>query len=167
MPTPGGFQQSVYVLTTVADINHITTAEIEAGQAIHEDLPNPLNFAGTTNYMDTSVIASRQDRSEPGTLTPDNLSFEVFRRRGNTTAVAITALEDEANVVLVKFEGGNIADGDHGDVADDDVYDAVEVTIGTKTDVDTPRGDPRRMMVPASVNGTVVRDGVIGSTPES
>jgi hypothetical protein len=161
MATPGGFEQSVYVLATepAGWPTAITAAAVNAGVAIHADLPAPLNFAGTTNRMDTSVIASRQDNNEPGTLTLDSLTVEAFRRK--TGAVAIPALDDDTPYWLVKFEGGNIAAGDHGTPAIGDKCDAAAVSVGTKSDVDTPRGDPRRMSVPMEILDTVIRDLVL------
>ena len=157
MPTPGGFQQSVYVLATEPTgwPTAITAAQVNAGVQIEVDLPAPLNFSGTTNRMDTSVL-QRQDTSEPGTLTLDSLVIEAFRR--TTGAVAIPALDDDTNYWLVKFEGGNIAAGDHGTPAAGDTCDAAAVTVGTKSDVDTPRGEARRMSIPMEITEAVVRD---------
>ena len=159
MATKAGFEQSVYVLSTEPTgwPTAITATEVNAGVEIHEDLPNPVNFSGTTNSMDTSVIASRQDRSEPGTLTLDTLSIEAFMRKG-TDSVAIPALDDNTEYFLVKFEGGDIADGDHGTPAADDTCDAAKVVVGTKSEVDTPRGEPRRMAIPMEIADTIVRE---------
>lgn len=158
MATPGGFEQSVYVLATepAGWPTAITAAEVNGGVAIHEDLPDPVDFAGTTNRMDTSVIANRQDRNEPGTLSLDSLNIEAFRRKASP--VAIPALDDNTDYWVVKFEGGNIAAGDHGTPAAGDTCDAAAVSVGTKSDVDTPRGDARRMAIPMEVTGTVIRD---------
>jgi len=158
MPTPGGFEQSVYVLASepAGWPTAITAAEVIAGTAVHVDLPSPVDFAGTDNSMDTSTISSRQDTKEPGTLTLDSLAVEVFRRK--TGAVAIPALDDDTSYWIVKFEGGNIAAGDHGTPAAADVCDAAAVTVGTKSDVNTPRTDPRRMSIPMEITEPVVRD---------
>jgi hypothetical protein len=157
MPTPGGFMQSVYVLAAepAGWPTAILATEVVAGVQIEVDLPAPVNFAGTTNRMDTSVL-QRQDTSEPGTLTLDSLTVEVFRR--TTGAVAIPALDDDTSYWLVKFEGGNIAAGDHGTPAIGDDCDAAAVTVGVKSDVDTPRGEARRMSVPMEITEAVVRD---------
>lgn len=157
MATPGGFEQSVYVLAAepAGWPTAITVAEIGGGTQVEVDLPAPVNFSGTTNRMDTSVL-QRQDTSEPGTLTLDSLTIEAFRRK--TGAVAIPALDDDTPYWIVKFEGGNIAAGDHGAVAIGDVCDAVAVTVGTKSDVDTPRGEARRMAIPMEIAEAVVRD---------
>lgn len=160
MPTTaGGFEQSVYVLTSVANIAAITAAEITAGVEIHDDMPDPVNFSGTTNYMDTSVISSRQDLSESGTYTPDEIAFDIFRRK--TGGVALAALDDETAYYLVKFEGGNIAAGNHATPAAGDTYDAVQITVGTKSDASTGRSDPRRISVPSGVTGFITRDGTL------
>lgn len=158
MATPGGFEQSVYVLASepAGWPTAITAAEVTGGTAIHADMPDPANFSGTSNRMDTSVIASRQDTSEPGTLTLDSFVIEVFRRESG--AVAIPALDDDTDYWIVKFEGGNIAAGDHGTPAAADVCDAAAVTTGTKSDVDTPRPDPRRMSIQMEIREPVVRD---------
>ena len=158
MPTPGGFQQSVYVLAAepAGWPTAITAAEVNAGIQIEMDLPAPVNFSGTTNTMDTSVL-QRQDTSEPGTLSLDSLVIEAFRRR-TSAPVAIPALDDDTPYWLVKFEGGNIAAGDHGTPAAADVCDAAAVTVGTKSDVDTPRGEARRMSIPMEITEAVVRD---------
>ena len=152
--------QSVHVLATepAGWPTAITAAEVIAGVQIEVDLPAPVNFAGTTNRMDTSVL-QRQDTSEPGTLTLDSLTIEAFRR--TTGAVAIPALDDDTSYWLVKFEGGNIAAGDHGIPAASDVCDAAAVTVGVKSDVDTPRGEARRMSIPMEVTEAVVRDLVL------
>lgn len=157
MPTPGGFEQDLYVLTTepAGWPTAITAVEVNAGVNIRLDMPAPVNFSGTTNRMDTSVL-QRQDTAEPGTLTLDSLNLEVFRRK--TGAIAIPALDDDTNYWLVKFEGGNIAAGVHGTPAAADVCDAVAVTVGTKSDVDTPRGEARRMSVPMEITEAIVRD---------
>jgi hypothetical protein len=160
MPTKFGFEQSVYVVTTVAAFPAITAAEVNAGVQIEEDLPNPVNFSGTSNRADTSVIASRQDRSEPSTLTLASLNVEAFNRKAAAN-IAIPALDDDTTYYLVKFEGGNIAAGDHGTPAIGDKCDAAQVTVGTKSDVDTPRGDARRMSIPMEIISTVARDVVL------
>lgn len=157
MPTPGGFQQSVYVLASepAGWPTAITAAEVNGGVQVEVDLPDPVDFSGTTNRMDTSVL-QRQDTSEPGTLTLDSLTIEAFRR--TTGAVAIPALDDDTPYWIVKFEGGNIAAGDHGTVAAGDTCDAAAVSVGVKSDVDTARADARRMSIPMEITEAIVRD---------
>lgn len=154
MATPGGFEQKVYVLATepAGWPTAILATEVNAGVAIHVDMPAPLNFAGTTNSMDTSVL-QRQDTAEPGTLTLDSITMEVFRRK--TGEIAIPALDDNTSYWLVKIEGGNQAGATP---AATDTVDAAAVTVGTKSDVDTPRGEARRMSVPMEITEAVVRN---------
>ena len=162
MPTPGGFEQRVFVLTTAVDLAAITVAEIGAGVEITLDLPEPVNFSGTTNYMDTSDISTRQDKSETGTYTPDNIEFDVYKRKSG--AIAAPALDDETAYILVKFEGGEIAAGVYpAAVAAADTYEAVQITVGTKGDAQTGRRDPRRTRVPCGVTGLIERDGVVAA----
>jgi hypothetical protein len=160
MATSGGFQQSVYLLATEpADISAITVAEITAGTPVHPGLPDPVSFSGTTNQMDTSVIASRQDRSEPGTLTLEEITIEPFRNPEGDLVVA--AVTPDSDFWLVKFEGGNIAGGDHTTPAIGDTYDAVKVVAGSRSDVDTPRPDPRRTAISLQIADTIEWDGTV------
>jgi hypothetical protein len=159
MATSGGFQQSVYVLTTEpANIAAITVAELGAGTQIDDGIPEPVSFSGTTNQMDTSVLR-RQDRSEPGTVTMAEITIEAFRNAAGDLVVA--AFTADADHWLVKFEGGNIAAGDHGAVAIGDTYDAVRVVAGTRSDVDTPRPDPRRHSIPLTIADSIQWDGTV------
>jgi hypothetical protein len=157
MATPKGFEQRVWFLLTGTP-GTLTVAQIAAGTEITDDLPAPISFAGTTNFIDVSDIGSRQDKFEAGTLTPTNLEFEVYRRNPTTDEVAIPALDDDAVGVLVKFEAGGIAGA--SPAAGDD-YDAVDVTIGTKADVDSGRNESRRMSVPMGVTGEIVRQAAV------
>lgn len=161
MATSGGFQQSVYVLTSEpSDIAAITVAEITAGTQIDDGIPEPVSFSATTNQMDTSVLR-RQDRSEPGTQSPDEITIEAYRNaEGDAVVAAFTA---DADHWIVKFEGGNIAAGDHGTVASGDTYDAVKVVAGARTDVDTPRPDARRTMIPLQIADTIEWDGTVAA----
>jgi hypothetical protein len=160
MATPKGFEQRVWFLPAAADLEGITVAEFTAGDEITADLPSPISFAGTTNYIDTSDISSQQDKQEAGTLSIDSLDFEVYRRNPTTDEVAIPVLINGSEGVLVKFEGGGLAGA--SPAAGDD-YDAVEVTIGTKSDVSTGRNETRRMTVPMAVSGEIVRAGTVAA----
>lgn len=162
MATSGGFQQSVFLLASApSDITAITVAEITAGTILHDGLPDPVSFAATTNQMDTSVIASRQDRNEPGTQSPDEISIEPFRNAEGQ--IVVDAITESTEYTLVKFEGGNIAGGDHTTPAAGDTYDAATVVAGSRSDVDTPRPDPRRHMISLQISGTITFDGTVAA----
>lgn len=162
MATSGGFQQSVFLLASApSDINAITVAEIAAGTALHDGLPEPVSFAASTNQMETSVIASRQDRFEPGTQTPDEISIEPYRNTEGDLVVA--AITESTEYTLVKFEGGDIAGGDHTTPAAGDTYDAATVVAGSRSDVDTPRPDPRRTMISLQISGTIAFGGTVAA----
>lgn len=159
MSTSKGFQQSVYLLATQpANIAAITVAAIAAGTPIHGGIPNPVSFAGQTNQVDTSVL-HRQDRMEPGTLTPQEIAIEPRRNTaGNAVVAAITA---DNEYWLVKFEGGNIAGGDQTTPAAGDSYDAVKVVAGSRSDVDTPRTDPRGTRIVFQIADTIQWGGTV------
>lgn len=159
MARRAGFQQRVFVLTTVSDINSITEQEIDAGTEITDDLPNPVNFTGTSNSIDISDIGDRIDKSMLGTFTPGTLEFEVYR--DDESEAAYDALVDESTRYIVKFEGGAIAGADP---AEGDTYDAVAVTVGTKNDVSSGRNESRRAMVPCFVHERVVDKAVGGAS---
>lgn len=162
MATSGGFQQSVFLLSSEpSSMSAITVAEIGAGTELHNGLPDPVSFSSTTNQMDTSVIANRQDLSEPGTQTPDEITIEPFRNTAGDAVVA--AITESTDYWLVKFEGGDIAGGDHTTPAAGDTYDAVKVTAGARSDVDTPRPDPRRTMIPLQISGTITWGGTVAA----
>lgn len=156
MVRPAGFEQRVWVLTAVADTTAPTVAEITAGVEITADLPAPLNFSGTTNYIDTSDISDRQDKNQVGTISLDNLDFEIYRDK--TSQVAYDALDNETDYFILKFEGGNIAGADP---AADDVCDVATVTVGIKSDVSSPRNDSRRITVPAGIRAAIDWDSVV------
>jgi hypothetical protein len=105
------------------------------------------------------VIASRQDRSEPGTLTLEEITIEPFRNPEGDLVVA--AVTPDSDFWLVKFEGGNIAGGDHTTPAIGDTYDAVKVVAGSRSDVDTPRPDPRRTAISLQIADTIEWDGTV------
>lgn len=156
MVRPVGFEQRVWVVVTLT-IGAPTAAQVNAGVEITDDLPAPINFSGSTNYIDVSDIGSRQDKQQVGTLGIDNLDFEIYRHKA-ASQLAYDALDNETDYYIVKFEGGGIAGanpaaGDRADIA--------QVTIGIKTDVVSPRNDSRRVMVPAGVREAILRDVVL------
>lgn len=162
MTTSGGFQQSVFLLSSEpSDIAAITVAEIGAGTELHDGLPDPVSFAGTTNQMDTSVIANRQDLSEPGTITMDEITLEPFQNTAGDAVVA--AITESTEYWLVKFEGGDIAGGDHTTPASGDTYDAVKVVAGTRSEVDTPRPDARRHSISLQIADAIQWDGTVAA----
>lgn len=162
MTTSKGFQQSVYLLSSAPpNLAAITVAAITAGEPLHDGLPAPVNFSATDNQADTSVIGSRQDRSEPGTITPTSLAIEPWRNAEGQAV--IDAITPDNEYWLVKFEGGNIAAGDHGTVAAGDTYDVVKVVAGSPTDVDTPRPEARRKRIAFQIAGDIVWDGVVAA----
>jgi hypothetical protein len=159
LATSKGFQQSVYLLSSVpASIAAITVAEIGAGTALHDGLPEPVSFAATTNQVDVSVIGNRQDLFEPGTLTPEAIAIEPRRNTAGDAVVA--AITPDNDYWLVKYEGGNIAAGDHGTVAAADTYDAVQVVAGARSDVDSPRPEARGTRIEFQIAGPIQWGGV-------
>ena len=151
MVRPAGFEQRVFVVTTLSSVTAPTAAQINAGVDVTPDLPAPVDFSGTQNYIDTSDISSQQDKQQTGTIAIDNLSFEIYRHKA-ATQLAYDALPNGAVRYLVKFEGGGIA----GAVpAAGDKCDVATVTIGIKTDVSSPRNDSRRVSVPAAINEAI------------
>lgn len=159
MARRAGFQQRVWVLTSVSDIDAITDAEITAGTEITDDLPNPVNFGGTSNSIDTSDIGDRQDKQILGTFSPGTLEFEVYR--DDTSETAYDALADETSYWIVKFEGGSIAGSNP---ADGDTYDAAPIIVGTKADVSSGRNEARRANVPCFVTGAIARDTTLAAS---
>jgi hypothetical protein len=157
MVTPKGFEQRVYVAASVADPNAPTVAEITAATEISGDLPAPVNFSSTTNFIDTSPL-QQQDTNEIGTFGIDNSAFEIYRRK--TGAIAYPALDDNTDYYLIKFEGGSIAGSDP---AAADVCDVATITIGQKVDVPGPRNDTRRMNVPFAIRTAIARDSVVAA----
>lgn len=161
MATSKGFQQSVYLLADEpGDMDAITVTEIDAGTALHDGLPEPVSFAMTDNQVDVSVL-QRQDQNEPGTQTPEEVAIEP--RRNDAGQAVVDAITADNDYWLVKFEGGNIADGDHGTVAADDTYDAVKVVAGAPSDVDTPRGEARGTRIVFQIAGQITWDGTVAS----
>lgn len=157
MVRPAGFEQRVYVLPAIASGTLApTVAEITGGVEITGDLPAPVNFAATTNYLDSSDISTRQDKQQVGTLTPTNFAFEIYRDK--TTQTAYDALDNETNLFLVKFEGGNMVGANP---AAGDTADVAAVTVGIKTDVASPRNDTRRIAVAAAIRDEIAWDAVV------
>lgn len=160
MATSKGFQQSVYLLATApASMTAVTTAELTAGDPLHDGLPEPISFAATTNQVDVSVIGNRQDLFEPGTLTPQAIAIEP--RRNPAGAAVVALIDPDTDYWLVKFEGGEIAAGDHGAPAAGDNYDAVQVVAGARSDVETPRPDARGTRIEFQIAGPITWGGTV------
>lgn len=156
MVRPAGFEQRVWVVVTLT-IGAPTAAQVLAGVEITSDLPAPINFSGTTNYIDVSDISDRQDKQQVGTLGIDNLDFEIYRHKA-ATQLAYDALDNETDYYLVKAEGGKLAGASP---AAGDTVDIAQITVGIKTDVTSPRNDSRRVMVPAGIREAVLWDVVL------
>lgn len=158
-----GFQQRVFVATAagVDDISAINGDEIAAATEITSSLPAPVNFGGTSNSIDTSDISDATDKSVAGTFSPGTLEFETYRDSETGSELGYQTLTDNTQFVLIKFEGGAIA-GD--DPEPGDTYDAVLITVGTKSDVDSGRNESRRANVPCFVSGTPQRDKTIADS---
>lgn len=150
MVVPAGFEQRVFVVTTLTDPTNPSATEINAGTEITSEMPDPINFSGTTNYIDTSDISDRQDKNQVGNLSLDNITFEIYRPK--TGAVAYPALDNETDYYIVKFEGGDLAGATP---ASGDTADVATVTVGIKTDVATPREDVRRVAVPLAIRDAI------------
>lgn len=148
---PAGFEQRVFVVTTLSSLTSPTAAQINAGVEITSDMPDPLNFEGTTNYLDSSDISSAQDKQQTGTISIVNLEFEIWRHKGGAQ-LAYDALPNSSTRYIVKFEGGDIAGATP---AAADKCDVAEVTVGIKTDVPSPRNSLRRARVPAAVASAI------------
>lgn len=153
MVRPAGFEQRVWVVVTLT-IGAPTAAQVLAGIEITSDLPAPINFSGTTNYINVSDISDRQDKQQVGTLGIDNLDFEIYRHKA-ASQLAYDALDNETDYYIVKFEGGRLAGANP---AAGDTADIAAVTVGLKTDVTSPRNDSRRTMVPAGIREAIVWD---------
>ena len=152
MVRPKGFEQDLFVVTTLSSLTAPSAAQINAGVNIKSDLPAPVNFSGTQNYIDTSTVASQQDLQETGTVGIDNLAFEI-RRHKTGAQLAYDALPNGAVRYLVKFEGGGMATP--GTAAAGDICDVAQVTVGIKTDVPGPRNDDRRVNVPVALSAAI------------
>lgn len=158
-----GFQQRVYVIAkaSVSDLSAISEANVTAATEITDDLPNPVNFGGTSNFIDISDIGARQDKQMLGTFSPGTIEFEIYR--DGTSEPAWDVLTDENEFVIFKFEkplaGADPANGDE--------YDAAHVQVGTKADVSSGRNESRRALVPCAVVGVIVRGAVVGGESSS
>jgi hypothetical protein len=162
MATSKGFQQSVYLLSSAPpNLAAITVAAINAGVELHDGLPEPVSFAATTNQVDVSVIGNRQDLFEPGTLTPQAIAIEP--RRNAAGAAVVAAVSPDTDYWIVKFEGGEIAAGDHGAVASGDNYDAVKVVAGSRSDVDSPRPEARGTRIEFMIAGPIQWNGTVAA----
>ena len=151
MVRPAGFEQRVYVVTTLSSTTAPTKVQIDAGIEISQDLPAPINFSGTQNYIDTSPL-QQQDTQQAGTIAIDNLEFEIYRHKASSQ-LAYDALPNGAVRYLVKFEGGGQTVP--GTVTVGDKCDVAVVTVGIKTDVQSPRNDSRRVKVPVALNEAI------------
>lgn len=154
MVRPAGFEQRVWFVPTIASATLApTVAELTAGVEITGDMPAPINFAATTNFIDVSDIGDQQDKQQVGTTSLGDLSFEIYRDK--TTEAAKDALDNGTAGYLVKFEGGGLVGASP---AAGDIADVAAVTIGIKTDVNSPRNDSRRMTVPIGVRDAIAWD---------
>lgn len=153
MPTrPVGFEQRVWVVTTLSSLTAPSAAQVLAGVEITSDMPAPINLSGTTNYIDTSDISSAQDKQQVGNISIDNMEFEIYRHKTLAAQVAYDALPNSSVRYIVKFEGGHIAGASP---ASGDKADVAAITVGIKSDVVSPRNDSRRVRVPVAVNETI------------
>lgn len=159
MVRPAGFEQRVFVVTTLSSTTSPTAAQINAGVEITADLPAPINFSGTQNYIDTSDISSAQDKQQTGTIGIDNMEFEIYRHTVSAQ-LAYDALPNGSVRYLVKFEGGN-APAFGSPVIATNICDVATVTVGIKTDVSSPRNDSRRVKVPVAVNAAIAWRSVV------
>jgi hypothetical protein len=139
----------VWVVTTLSSLTAPTAAQINAGVEITSDMPAPINFSGTTNYIDTSDISSAQDKQQIGTIGIDNIEFEIYRHKSSGAQLAYDALPNQTVRYIVKFEGGHIAGATP---AAGDKCDVAAITVGIKSDVVSPRNDSRRVRVPVAIN---------------
>lgn len=154
---PMGFEQRVWVLTTIGSATLApTAAEMTAGTEITADLPVPVNFSGTQNFADTSDISTAQDKQQTSTVSIDNLIFEIWKRTSG--GVAYAALANNTEYYIVKFEGGNIAGASP---AAGDTCDVAHVEIGLKIDASTPRGEARRKSVPMGLTEAIAWDATV------
>ena len=151
MVRPAGFEQKLFVVTTLSSTTAPTLAQINAGVEISADMPAPINFSGTQNYIDTSPL-QQQDTQQAGTISIDNLEFEIYRHKASSQ-LAYDALPNGAVRYLVKFEGGGMATP--GTAAAGDICDVAVITVGIKSDVVSPRNDSRRVKVPCALNEAI------------
>ena len=152
MVRPAGFEQRVFVVTTLSSLTAPTAAQINAGVEITSDLPDPINFSATTNYLDSSDISTAQDKQQVGTTGIENLEFEIWRDKVAASQIAYNALPNGSVRYIVKFEGGGIAGATP---AATDICDVAQITVGIKTDVPSPRNSLRRARVPAAISSLI------------
>lgn len=152
MVRPAGFEQRVWVVTTLSSLTAPTAAQINAGVEITADLPDPVNFSATTNYLDSSDISTAQDKQQTGTTSIENMEFEIWRDKVAASQIAYNALPNGSVRYLVKFEGGGIAGASP---AAADLCDVAQITVGIKTDVPSPRNSLRRARVPAAISSLI------------
>jgi len=159
MVRPAGFEQKLFVVTTLSSTTAPTLAQVNAGVEISADMPAPINFSATQQYIDTSPL-QQQDTQQAGTVSIDNLEFEIYRHKASSQ-LAYDALPNGAVRYLVKFEGGGMATP--GTAAAGDICDVAVVTVGIKTDVVAPRNDSRRVKVPVAVNEAIAWRSVVAA----
>lgn len=147
---PTGFNQKVFVVTTLSSTTAPSAAQINAGVQIAPDLPEPINFSMTQNYIDTSPL-QQQDTQQAGTIGIDNLEFVIMRHKTGAQ-LAYDALPNGAVRYLVKFEDGNMAGSS---AAAGDICDVATVTVGIKSDLASPRNADRRVRVPVALNAAI------------
>lgn len=152
MVKPAGFEQRVFVVTTLTSMTSPTATQINAGVEITVDLPDPISFGGNQEYLDSSDISTAQDKQQTGTIAIENLEFEIWRDKVVASQIAYAALPNGAVRYIVKFEGGDIAGATP---AAADKCDVAQVTVGIKTDVPSPRKSLRRTKVPAAIASAI------------
>lgn len=160
MVKPAGFEQRVFAVTTLSSLTAPTAAQINAGVEITVDLPDPINFSATQNYLDSSNVSSAQDQQQTGTTGIDNLAFEIWRDKTPASQIAYAALPNASVRYLVKFEGGDCPAFPAAIVATN-ICDVAQVTVGIKTDVTGPRNSLRRTSVPAAISSTIAWRSVV------
>lgn len=155
---PTGFGQKVYIVTTLGSVTAPSAAQINAGVAVQSDLPAPVNFSGSQNYIDTSPL-QQQDTQQAGTIAIDNLEFEIMRHKTGAQ-LAYDALPNGSVRYIVKFEEGGMAGAT---AASGDICDVATVTVGIKSDVVSPRNADRRVRVPVALNDAIAWRSVVAA----
>ena len=100
MVRPAGFEQKLFVVTTLSSTTAPTLAQVNAGVEISADMPAPINFSATQQYIDTSPL-QQQDTQQAGTVSIDNLEFEIYRHKASSQ-LAYDALPNGAVRYLVR-----------------------------------------------------------------
>lgn len=160
MVKPAGFEQRVFVVTTLSSLTSPTAAQINAGVEITIDLPDPVNFGGTQNYLDASDISTAQDKQQTGTTGIENLEFEIWRDKVVGSQIAYAALPNGSTRYIVKFEGGD-GPAFGSPIVATNICDVAQVTVGIKTDVASPRNSLRRTRVPAAIASAIAWRSVV------